>query len=311
MGWLIVLLVLLALLVVWLGAGYYAFTVFCLRNPKEESDTREKVEHGHHGVYKEPILEGMDWIDAHHPELVETQSFDGLRLVGHYIPRENARGVALLFHGYHGAWNFDFSCSIPYYHSLGFSILSVSERAHGESDGRYLTYGVKERYDVRTWIDYVNQRFGSDTPILIGGLSMGAATVQMACGLDLPKNVRACVSDCGFTTPDEIGVHVLRRQKLPVWLLWPQVALLCRVLAGFSLKEYSTLTAQRKNHIPTFFAHGEADDLVPCEMTLRNYKACRAEKHLLTVPGATHGVSYLVDRPRYEREIKEFLDRYF
>ena len=308
MWWLIVLLVLLAL---WLAVGFGAFAVFCLRSPKDEPNTREKIENGHHGTYAEPILEGRDWIEAHQPERVQTESFDGLRLFGRYIPCEQARGVAILFHGYHGAWNFDFSCSIPYYHKLGFSILAVCQRAHGDSEGRYLTYGVKERRDVLSWIDYVNLRFGDNTPILIGGLSMGASTVQMACGLGLPENVRAAVSDCGFTTPYEIGVHVLRRRKLPVWLLLPQVELFCRLLAGFGLKECSTLTAQRRNRIPTFFVHGEDDNLVPCEMTLRNYKACRAEKHLLTVPGATHGVSYLVDQPRYEREIKEFLDRYF
>lgn len=302
---------LLALLLLWLAVGFGAFAVFCVRNPKEEPSTRERIESGSYGKYAAAILEGRDWIDAQQTERVETRSFDGLRLVGHWIPHENARGVAILFHGYHGAWNFDFSASIPYYYSLGFSILTVCQRAHGESEGRYLTYGVKERRDVLSWIEYVNERCGADTPILIGGLSMGAATVQMACGLELPNNVRACVADCGCTTPYEIGVHVLRRSKVPVWLVLPQVTLFCRLLAGFGLREYSTLTAQRHNRIPTFFAHGEADDFVPCEMTLRNYKACRAEKHLLTVPGATHGVSYLVDRPRYEREIKEFLDRYF
>lgn len=308
MWWLIVLLVLLAL---WLAVGFGAFAVFSLRQRFVDPASPEAVQHSAYARFSDQISAGQDWLTAQNPERVETTSFDGIKLVGRYIPCENARGTAILFHGYRSQWNLDFSCSVSYYHSLGFALLLVDQRAHGESGGHYITYGVKERRDVLSWIDYVNLRFGDNTPILIGGLSMGASTVQMACGLGLPENVRAAVSDCGFTTPYEIGVHVLRRRKLPVWLLLPQVELFCRLLAGFGLKECSTLTAQRRNRIPTFFVHGEDDNLVPCEMTLRNYKACRAEKHLLTVPGATHGVSYLVDQPRYEREIKEFLDRYF
>lgn len=300
-----------ALLQIWLGLGYYAFTVFCRRKPKDEPGTGEQIAKGPHGQYAEPILAGQAWIEAQRPERVQTRSFDGLRLVGFYIPNPRQRGVAILFHGWHGAWNFDFSCSIPYYHSLGFSVLSVCQRAHGESEGRYLTYGVRERHDVVTWINYVNQRFGAGTPILLGGLSMGSATVQMACGLELPENVRAAVSDCGFTSPYEIGVHVLRRNRQPVWLLLPQMATFCRLLAGFGLRETSTIDAQRKNRVPTFFAHGEDDDFVPCEMSRRNYAACTAPKRLFTVPGARHGVSYLIDRAGYERELREFLEPYF
>ena len=306
-----VMLALAVLLLLWLGAGYAMFVVFCVRRKNYDPASKENVEHGSHGEYAVPILEGQAWAESMQPEPVSVQSYDGLRLVGRFIEHPQPRGTAILFHGYRSRWNLDFSCSMRFYYELGFSLLAVDQRAQGESEGRYMTYGVRERYDVLSWIDYVNQRLGPETPILIGGLSMGATTVQLACGLELPKNVRAAVSDCGFTSAYEIGKHVLQRAHLPWPLLLPQVALLCRLFAGFGVKECSTLAAQRRNRIPTFFAHGEDDDFVPCEMTRRSFRACRAEKQLLTVPGARHGVSYMIDRPRYEREISAFLDRYF
>ena len=306
----VLLLILGILLLLWLAAGFGTFLLFCWckrgKDPTDEATIRKE-----NGPYADAILEGQARIREMKPETVRTTSHDGLTLVGHYIENPHPRGIAILFHGYHGAWNFDFSASIPYYYALGFSILGVDQRGQGESGGRFMTYGLKERYDVLRWVEYVNERFGENTPILIGGLSMGAATVQMACALELPNNVRACVSDCGCSSPEEIGTHVLRMHKVPVWLLWPQTRLFCRLLAGFGTREYSTLRAQRKNRIPTFFVHGEADDFVPTEMTLRSYKACRAEKQLLTIPGAAHGVSYLVDKPRYQAELRAFLDRYF
>lgn len=304
-------LVLGVLALLWLAIGFYTFAAFCMRRRGYDPSRPEHIRKTMPKAYADAILEGQAWIEAQSPERVEIQSFDGLRLVGHYIPHENARGTGIFFHGYRSRWNIDFASSMPFYYGLGFSLLAVDVRAHGDSEGGYMTYGIRERKDVLAWVNYINGRVGTDTPILIGGLSMGSATVQMACGLPLPKNVRAVVSDCGFTSPYEIGCRVLKQQHMPAWLVLPQMNLFCRLLAGFGLKEYSTLTAQAQNTIPTFFVHGDADQLVPLEMSQRNYEACKAEKHLLIIPGAPHAVSYLFDRPLYERELEAFLAKYF
>ena len=299
-----------ALLLVWLAFGYAAFRVFCVTNRKTDPASRESLEK-HNKPYMEHILAGQRWAEAHDPERVETQSDVGLRLVGHLMHHPQQRGVAILVHGYHGAWNLDLACAFSSYYERGFTLLAIEQRAHGESGGRYMTYGVRERFDVRSWVNYVNRRFGAETPILLAGLSLGSSTVQMACGLELPENVRLVVADCGFTSPDEIGRFVLRRNGLPVWLLLPQVRLFCRLLAGFGMREYSTIDAQRGNRIPTVFLHGEDDQLVPCEMSRRNYAACAAPKRLFTVPGARHGVSFLTDREGCLRVVTEMIDRYF
>ncbi len=58
--------------------------------------------------------------------------------------------------------------------------------------------------------------------------------------------------------------------------------------------------------IPVLFIHGTDDTFVPVEMTYENYKACNAPKKLFIVPGATHAMSYLVDKNGYENTVKEF-----
>lgn len=55
---------------------------------------------------------------------------------------------------------------------MGLNVLLVDQRSHGESEGRLITFGVKERRDVVTWIDYVLEHFGDDTEIFLSGLSM-------------------------------------------------------------------------------------------------------------------------------------------
>ena len=61
--------------------------------------------------------------------------------------------------------------------------------------------GVKERYDARDWAVWAKSHFGPEVPIFLMGVSMGAATVLLAAGLDLPANVCGIVADCGYTSP--------------------------------------------------------------------------------------------------------------
>ena len=81
----------------------------------------------------------------------------------------------------------------------------------------------------------------------------------------------------------------------------------CRVFADFSLKECSATNAMKVNNVPVLFAHGEADDFVPHWMTKQNFDACVAEKVFVSVPGAGHGMCYLIDRERYESELDKFI----
>ena len=73
-----------------------------------------------------------------------------------------------------------------------------------------------------------------------------------------------------------------------------------------STREYSCTDAMRECKVPVLFVHGTDDRFVPVEMTYENYKACTAPKRLLVVPGAEHGVSYLVDQTGYETAVQKF-----
>jgi len=58
--------------------------------------------------------------------------------------------------------------------------------------------------------------------------------------------------------------------------------------------------------VPILFIHGTDDNFVPIEMTYENYKACTAPKKLFIVPGAEHGMSYVMDKDGYENAVKLF-----
>ena len=134
---------------------------------------------------------------------------------------------------------------------------------------------------------------------------MGASTVLIAGGYDLPKNVIGILADCGFTSAEEIMLKIIRQLKLPRFLLL-LIKLGARIYGGFRLEDANAREAVKHCKIPVIFFHGESDDYVPCEMSVLNYEACMSKKRLCTVPGAGHGLSYPVKPEDYLQALREF-----
>ena len=140
---------------------------------------------------------------------------------------------------------------------------------------------------------------------------MGATTVLMAAGEELPGNVRGVIGDCGFTSPRDIIAHQTRAQlHLPAFPLVPLASLLSRLLAGYGFSDCSTLDPLARTELPVLLIHGEADNFVPTEMSRQNYAACRSEKELLLIPDAGHGGAYLVGGETYRSTVTSFLNKH-
>ncbi len=255
------------------------------------------------------------WFLDQNPEEIEMTSFDGLKLHAYFLPApggaENASGSLVLMHGFHGSGLKDFAIVSKFYHQNNFNVLIPDQRTHGQSEGKFITFGVKERFDCHDWVLLLNKKLGSDRNVFLDGVSMGCATVLMACGTGLPENVKGVIADCGFTSPYEIMKHVItQNMHLPAFPIMPIANMLTKCLADFGLKEYSATRAMEGNTIPVLFVHGDADDFVPPYMTEQNYAACTAPKQLFMVSGAIHAMSYFTDTPKSQQVILEFLEKY-
>ncbi|MBE6853813.1 MAG: alpha/beta hydrolase [Ruminococcus sp.] len=263
--------------------------------------------------YMKVIQPNKEYMLSLPSERITIKSTDGLTLCGDYYPAETpSDNVVICFHGYtSGRMS---SCSFAaYMHKLGFDCLLVDNRAHGDSEGEYIGFGILDRKDCISWIECINQKFENKKNILLYGVSMGASTVVMAASdSSLPENVKAIISDCAFTSPYDVFCHVLKRDyKLPTFPIMDINDIMCRKKAGYSFKEYSTLTAVKKTDRPILFIHGEKDTFVPLWMTHKNYEECVSPKELLIVENAAHGASYYENPELYQSKVKDFLDKYF
>ncbi len=289
------------------AASYLCYRIAFTVPRKKIADIHDFPEDLHYGDQAGRIHALIDDVLGLSYEDVFVQSREGLRLHGKlYFVREDAP-TEILFHGYQSIAERDFSGGLQLALAAGHNAILVDQRAHGKSEGRALSFGILERYDCLSWVEYAEERFGIDSQIILVGISMGAATVLMAGGLPLPETVKGIIADCGYTSPSEIIKKVARDRHLPVRPVYFFVRLGGKLYGRFDIEEESAESALKRCRIPVLFIHGENDGFVPCEMSRRNYAACAGEKTLVTFPGAEHGLSYLVDPERYRKSITEFI----
>ena len=280
--------------------------------PKEMEESFDKVSGSlEYEEVNELTRAARERLEQASTETVEIESHDGIRLVGHWYPCGEPKRIIVAMHGWRSSWSRDFGLIAGFWYENGCSVLYAEQRGQGESGGDYIGFGMLERYDCVEWVKWVNEHNSENLPVYLAGISMGATTVLMAGGMELPENVHGIMADCGFTSAHDIWKHVAEKNLHLHYGLYAAAADdLCKKKIHVGAKDYSTLEAMAQCKVPVLFAHGTDDSFVPVEMTYENYKACAAPKRLLIVPGAEHAMSYLLDKEGYETQVKDFWETY-
>ena len=310
--------------ILWAGAGLGAAAIAgvgamtaagmrkaILRRDKTEAQWEEKLNSRSWCGRRDEMRAGMEWYARQPKEEVSIVSRDGLRLRGDYLEAPEATACVILFHGFRSRGQFDFSMVLPMLYDNHVSVLLVDQRSHGRSEGKYIGYGILERYDCQQWAWFLHAKLGGRLPIFLEGLSMGASTVMMASELPMPASVRGIIADCGFNSAWEEMRHCIHKwYHIPSFPFLHLTNLACQIVAGYDLKEVTAAQALGHSRLPVLFVHGTGDDFVPAGMTEENYTAAAGEKRQVLVEGAYHGESYLQEEDRCRRELLDFIHKY-
>ena len=239
-------------------------------------------------------------------------SRDGLKLHASYYPVDNPKRFVVMAHGYRGTRFGSVAHIAKELREEGSSLLMLDMRCCGESEGKYITFGAKEQYDIIDWVERLEEENPNNLPIYLYGQSMGAGAVLMASGRKLSPNVRGLIADA--------GIHSMKdqlRDIAKVWfhlhgitLLLFRVNIFCRLLAKFSMRQADTTRAMKKNKLPVLFFHGEDDTYVTPESTLRNYVNCRAEKEMVLIPHARHLCCSYEKPELYKKKVFQFFEKH-
>lgn len=239
-------------------------------------------------------------------EEISVEAGDGLTLRAELLRGSGTGVTVMFFHGYKSEPACDFAAMYDFYRSQGHDLIYVHMRAHGKSDGEYIGFGALDRYDVVRWTDRAAELF-PDNDIYLHGMSMGAASVLQSMDLELNKNVRGLIADCGYSDLSTVFRNLVGKlYHLPVMFVdvFEYVNLL---KAGYDFKEASSVRSVSAARIPLVYICGDSDRYVPKDMAMQIYNACKSPKRLLLVPGAGHAASYMCAKDEYEALITELI----
>lgn len=299
--------VVLILALITLLGSWFAYSIAFYSPKSRQASIDDPLKGDQYDAVSEHISRISHVMKQYPYEALEVISFDGTRLFGRYYHLKNGAPVEILFHGYRSHPYRDCSGGHALSRKIGFNTLVVDQRAQGDSGGRTISFGIMERRDCLAWIEEIRSRFGPDIPIVLSGLSMGAATVLMATGLGLPDNVACVIADSPYSAPSAIIEKVAADRHYPVGLCRPFVHLGALLFGHFRLNSCTAKEAVRRCKIPVLLIHGEEDRLVPCSMSLEIAACCASRVQAVTFPKAGHGLCYVTDPIRYERIIVDFI----
>lgn len=249
------------------------------------------------------------WYKESH-ESIELVAQDGAKLYGDQItsPSNNHR-YAVFCHGYTA----DPSTMAKYAHHFyqrGYSVVLPTARGHERNiDTGYIQMGWQDSKDLVGWVNQIASA-DPEAKIVLMGVSMGGAEVMMASGWDMPKNLKCVVEDCGYSSVwDEFHLQIGNIFHLPAFPLLNFTSFFCKLRAGYTFKEASAAKQLAKARVPMLFIHGTNDMFVPYSNLQVNFDACAsADKRMLTVEGAPHGMAASQDPKLYWSTIDAFVD---
>ena len=299
-----------------LGYPFFKFIVYAgdkkVRNKRKWFGLKHaQINHPRNG-YEAKYEEGRAWCQLSYESGVMKDRYiisdDGLRLHACYLPADKPKRILLLSHGYRGSGFGDFANMARFLHENGCDLLFIDQRCCGLSEGKYITFGAREHRDILKWVRQLDENNKNDLPIYLYGESMGAATILMASGHELPGNVKGLICDCGFCSMKQQLRDIAKEWFHIKWieLLLLRVDLFCRLFAGFKMSDADTKEALSKCRIPILFFHGSDDTYVKAHNSVKNYEMCRSGKDLMIVRGARHMCSPYVEEKEYRGRITEF-----
>ena len=231
-------------------------------------------------------------------------SFDKLKLHARIYLKPDSKKVAVLCHGYRGTPYRDFSGGAVEVLKLGYNVVLIDERAHGPSKGHSITFGIRETRDAIDWVRYARNRFGEDIDLALIGISMGGAVVLMAADKVGKAKI---IADCPFTSPRIILQQAVKAMGLPVPIFYPLLNLSSIIFSHTNLNKLSAYDSIKNTDNKILIIHGGSDAVVPNWISNDLYQEYPDKIQYELFEGANHGMSYLVDKPRYQTLIKEFL----
>jgi uncharacterized protein len=239
-------------------------------------------------------------------EDVVFNSPDGLLISGWIIPAvKETNKTIIIGHGVNMFRGFMLP-KILFLHQAGYNLVLYDSRAHGKSEGDYVTFGYREQHDLDAVIDYLKKVYPAWTKKLgVLAHSMGAAAAIFAA--KRRKELKAFVLiNCFADIEEDIIYWVTKMGHLPYWPFVPLGIKSFKKELKIDLKKVSPVFSVAEIKRPIFFINSEKDDVTNPQDTVKLYESAEKPKMIWTIKNAKHETFYDVAKKEFEKRVKEF-----
>ena len=230
------------------------------------------------------------------------RSESGSALAAWYVPCDGAHATVILLHPVRADRRAMLGRA-ELFRDAGYATVLVDLQAHGESPGKIITAGFRERLDVVATVDFARTK-NPKHKIGIVGWSLGGAAALLAS----PLNVDAMVLESVYPTISE-AVHnrVSMRLGALSHVVTPALLVQFKPRLGVSLSQLRPIDNISVVGCPVLVASGDVDLHTTLSETRRLYDTALEPKRLVIFEGAAHNDLLAYDRDKYQ-EILAFLD---
>lgn len=237
---------------------------------------------------------------------VEFASESGSTIHGWFIPGEKGGGAVALMHGVR-ANRLSMLERARLLSKAGYSVLLFDFQAHGESEGKRLTFGYLESKDARAAIDFLRTHAPGEKIGVIGVSMGGAASLLASPSLD----VNAMVLEMVYPTIQQAITNRLT-MRFGSWasVLTPLLSWQLKPRLGIDVDALRPIDTVGSVRAPKLFIVGEDDQHTTLEESRELFNAAAEPKELWVVNGAKHVDLYVVAKSEYERRVLDFFAKY-
>ena len=289
--------------------GIVGFTIFAfgissmmankMCNPKHFKTSEEKIKENN-------AIKDLDGADKYQRTPITFTMSDGYIIHGDYS-LNNPKKFVLCLHGHisnrQGLVKYSYS-----FYRLGYSLVFIDHRSHGENERGIVTMGYQEHKDALEVIEQLKQKFGQDIEIGLFGCSMGGATALLC--VEERQDLSFVVSDCAFASLEDLVRGFIKAHLAPYWPILQITEMFLEKRYGFSYKDACPKESLKNNkRVPILFIHGMKDDFVYSVNAKNLYNNDNGPKRLELFEKASHCGSIVADKQRYYKVIEDFINK--
>ena len=233
---------------------------------------------------------------------------DGLNLYGEYVNLGFDK-CAVIIQGRTESLLYSYFFA-ELYAKAGYNILVIDSRAHGLSDGKYITAGIHEHRDVIKWIELIRDQYGIYSFVL-HGICIGSATsIYAYCALKKENLIKKIVVDGLYYSYYEMfKYHIIERKK-PVFCYTHIVFFFLWVVTGANAFKVTPYKCMPQIDLPILFLWSTQDFYCRMDKCDKLFEACASPtKEVQYFVNGGHSFVRYHNLEDYDATVTRFLEK--